>query len=262
MTGDMMKPTLPMAALLLCCSQVQAQDAMQQRIEVLERKVRVISELVLRLDSLQREVQQLRGEVEVQNHALESMKKRQRDLYLDLDSRLSQNLGSEAAQGATRSGSGGTQPPGKTPVSKPGPMPETAKPVKGAPSKASPAEERAYRTAFEMLTQRRYGEARKSFRTFVAKYPSGAYSDNAQYWLAEASYVTREFDTALKDFSRVLETYPNSPKVPGAMLKIGYIQYEKGQLAEARATLQKLISKYPASSAARLAEEFMRRKKF
>lgn len=257
-----MKPTLPMAALLFCCSQVQAQDAMQQRIEVLERKVRVISELVLRLDGLQREVQQLRGEVEVQNHALESMKKRQRDLYLDLDSRLSQNLGSGAAQGAPRSGDGDTQPPAKAPVSRPGSAPETVEPVDGTPSKASPAEERAYRAAFEMLTQRRYDEARKSFRTFVAKYPNGAYSDNAQYWLAEASYVTREFDTALKDFMRVLEAYPNSPKVPGALLKIGYIEYEDGQLAEARATLQKLISTYPASSAARLAEEFMRRKKF
>ena len=122
-----MKPTLPMAALLLCCSQAQAQDAMQQRIEVLERKVRLISELVLRLDSLQREVQQLRGDVEVQNHALETMKQRQRDLYLDLDSRLSQNLGSEAAQGAPRSGDGGARPPAKTPVSKPGPTPETVK---------------------------------------------------------------------------------------------------------------------------------------
>jgi len=257
-----MKPMLPVAALLLCCSQVQAQDAMQQRIEVLERKVRVISELVLRLDSLQREVQQLRGEVEVQNHALESMKQRQRDLYLDLDSRLSQRLGAEAPQGASRSGNGGTQPPEKVPASNSSLSAATVKPTGGVPSKASPAEERAYRKAFEMLTQRRYDEARKGFRTFISTYPDGAYSDNAQYWLGEASYVTREFDTALKDFSRVLEAYPNSPKVPGAMLKIGYIQYEKGQLAEARATLQKLISKYPASSAARLAEEFMRRKKF
>lgn len=257
-----MKSMLPIAALLLFFSQAQAQDAMQQRIEVLERKVRVISELVLRLDSLQREVQQLRGEVEEQNHALESMKQRQRDLYLDLDSRLSQSLGTEAVQGAPRSGAGDTRSPQKAPPTKPGPSSSTVKPAGGLPSKASPAEERAYRKAFELLTQRRYDEARKSFRTFVARYPNGAYSDNAQYWLAEASYVTREFDTALKDFSRVLEAYPGSPKVPGAMLKIGYIQYENGQLAEARTTLQKLIRKYPASSAARLAEEFMRRKKF
>ncbi len=74
--------------------------------------------------------------------------------------------------------------------------------------------------------------------------------------------MTREFDTALKNFSRVLEAYPNSSKVPGAILKIGYIQYENKQLPEARETLQKLIRKYPASSAARLAEEFMRRKEF
>jgi len=257
-----MRSTLTIAVLLLCCTQVQAQDAMQQRIEVLERKVRVISELVIRLDRLQREVQQLRGEVEVQNHALESMKQRQRDLYLDLDSRLSQSSGSGAPQGSPPTGSGNAQPPGGASVSMPGSSVTEVEPRKGTPSKASPEEERAYRKAFEMLTQRRYDEARKSFRKFVAKYPNGAYSDNAQYWLAEASYVTREFDTALKDFSRVLEVYPNSSKVPGAMLKIGYIQYENKQLPKARETLQKLIRKYPASSAARLAEEFMRRKEF
>ena len=76
------------AVILLLCTQAQADPALQQRLEVLERKVRALSDVVLRLDDLQREVRQLRGEVEVQNHALESLKQRQRDLYLDLDNRL------------------------------------------------------------------------------------------------------------------------------------------------------------------------------
>jgi len=136
-----MRSTLTIAVLLLCCTQVQAQDAMQQRIEVLERKVRVISELVIRLDRLQREVQQLRGEVEVQNHALESMKQRQRDLYLDLDSRLSQSSGSGAPQGSPPTGSGNAQPPGGASVSMPGSSVTEVEPRKGTPSKASPEEE-------------------------------------------------------------------------------------------------------------------------
>jgi tol-pal system protein YbgF len=223
-------------------------QSQEQRVQVLERQVKALSDLVLRMDGLQREVQQLRGEVEVQNHALDVMKQRQRDLYLDVDRRLS---------------GGQAEVPGAAPAALPGPVvppaSETAPPRKLS-SKASSAEERDYQAAFELLTQRRYDEARNAFRTFLEKYPEGRYADNAQYWLGEANYVARDFDLALADFKQVLQRYPDSPKVPGATLKIGYIQFEKQQLVDARKTLQRLVQRYPDTSAARLAQEFLRKK--
>jgi len=63
--------------------------SLEQRVQLLERRINTLSNIVLRLDSLQREMQQLRGDVEVQNHAMETMKKRQRDLYMDIDQRIS-----------------------------------------------------------------------------------------------------------------------------------------------------------------------------
>ena len=272
-----MKPVLK-GVLLLCLlppawAAVAAGEgqgaALEKRVLVLERKVRAISDLVLRMERLQREVQQLRGELEEQNHALETMKQRQRALYLDLDKRLG-GLASPAAgqetpptgqetgpatpvapplSGKSRSG----QAPGKQP-----PQPVATRPVPAMA--ASPREEKAYQQAFELLGQRRYKEAKRRFQAFLKNYPDGFYADNAQYWLAEASYVTRDFDTALAEFRKLLARYPDSPKVPGAMLKIGYIQYEKQQRGQARQTLETLIDRYPASSAARLATSFIRKK--
>ena len=78
--------------------------------------------------------------------------------------------------------------------------------------------------------------------------------------MAEVSYVTRQFGVALAEFEKVLTLYPDSPKVPGALLKTGYIQYDQQQQETAKETLRGLIKRFPDSSAARLAQEFIRRK--
>lgn len=117
------------------------------------------------------------------------------------------------------------------------------------------AEERDYKQAFNLLMQRRYSEARTAFQAFLARYGTGSYADNAQYWLAEASYVTRDFDVALEAFQKVINEYPNSSKVPDALLKSSFIHYEKQQWSEAREILQRLVTLHPNSTASRLATQ-------
>ena len=117
----------------------------------------------------------------------------------------------------------------------------------------------AYQQAFDILMQRRYGDARVALQQFLASYPAGEYADNAQYWLAEASYVTRDFDTALVEFGKVLSDHPSSTKVPDALLKSGFIQYEQKKWPEARTSLERVVKEYPLSSAARLAQQRLNR---
>ncbi len=241
-----------------------AQKTLEQRVQVLERRVQALSELLRQMDRLQSEVQQLRGDLEVQNHAVDSMKQRQRDLYLDIDKRLGQMSETGIPPADARQEGGGEI--GRAPIeateltSAPMVAPSMKPPEVPATAKASAGEERDYQYAFNLLTLRRYDEARKAFESFLIKYPQGQYADNAQYWLGETGYVTRDFDTALTDFTKLLKTYPDSAKVSGAMLKIGYIEYEKKQLAQSRKTLETLVQRYPGSSAARLAQEFIRSK--
>ena len=65
-------------------------------------------------------------------------------------------------------------------------------------------------------------------------YPDSPLADNAQYWLGEAYYVNKSFPEALAAFQRVVDKYPQSRKLPDAMLKIGYCDYELKQWQAAR----------------------------
>ncbi len=252
----------------------------EQRVQLLERKLKAMSRLVMQLDALQREVQQLRGEVEVQNHAMDALKKRQRDLYLDVDQRLNQ-LSHGSAAPAPAPVTDTTPPadavmttdstPAAAPIApaapstavSPSPAPVVARPAPVTAVDSSPidpvAEEKAYKAAFEMLMQRRYEDARGAFTQFLGQYPNGGYADNAQYWLAEASYVTRNFDAALIEFQAVIQNHPTSTKVPDALLKSSFIYYEKKQWVEARQTLEMLIKQHPDSTASRLATQRLQR---
>ena len=87
------------------------------------------------------------------------------------------------------------------------------------------------------------------------QFPNSQYADNAQYWLGETYYVKREFEPALVEYRKLIDTYPASKKRSHAMLKIGYSYHELGQLDQARAVLEDLRNRYAGSTAARLAEE-------
>lgn len=265
---------------------------LEQRVDLMERKQRAMSDLMIRIDALQREVQQLRGEVELQGYTLDAMKKRQRDLYLDIDQRLGAISRGEAAQptgqsqvqqpgqGQTAVDATGTAPvasstTASTPVANAQPQPAPVADASQAPAVAAqpaqtqsptpqaagdPAlEESSYQKAFDLLMQGRYADARSGFQAFLAAYPASRLAGNAQYWLGESNYVTRDFDTALADFAKVIDLYPQSTKVADAKLKSGFIHYEQKRWAEARNTLQSVVDDYPGSTAARLAAQRLQR---
>lgn len=119
---------------------------------------------------------------------------------------------------------------------------------------ASGAEQSAYDGAFELLKQSRYNDAIIEFRSMIGQFPNGALADDAQYWIGEAYYVTRDFESALDAFSTVVNRYPDSQRVPEALLKQGYVQAELGRPAAARETLNQVISRYPGSRVAISAE--------
>lgn len=124
------------------------------------------------------------------------------------------------------------------------------------PANADPLQLQAeYQQAFNLLRQSLYDQAIKAFQQFLTAHPNDRYSDNAQYWLAETYFVTREFPLALEEYNKVVTNFPESQKVSDAMLKIGFTMIELGQLDNARQHLQALIRQQPDSTVARLAEE-------
>ncbi len=108
------------------------------------------------------------------------------------------------------------------------------------------SEQEAYDKAFNMLKQSRYRDAAEEFANFLRGYQNSQLTDDAWYWMAEAHYVTRDFEKALVAFSTVAKYFSNSPRIPASRLKIGYIQYESADYGLARETLTSLIRDYPA----------------
>ncbi len=249
-----------------------SKSELETRIQQLERKLdsRGLVELSSQVAVLQKEVQQLRGELEVQAHEMDSLKKRQRDLYVDIDRRLHRLETAGVQSGAsTQTGSTVVSTPSVSPtggaVSPVAPATSAAMSDKGTVAPVSaldPAAERKdYDNALAILNELRYDEAAAAFRAFLKNYPGSSYADNAQYWLGEVYYVTRDFRAALEEFGKLLKTFPDSPKVPGAMLKMGYSHYELKDWKSAADLLGQVTSRFPDSSTARLAQKRLDRMK-
>jgi tol-pal system protein YbgF len=112
-----------------------------------------------------------------------------------------------------------------------------------------------YKRHYQALRDGKHAAAIEGFRAFVADYPSHDYADNAQYWLGEAYYDQRKYDSALEEFGKVSDLYPKGNKVSDAMLKRAFCHEHLGRVAKARALLGQVIERYPKSNAAALAAD-------
>jgi len=227
---------------------------------------RAMLDMIQQVDEISEEIGLLRGEIEVQGNDINEIKKRQRELYLDIDRRLRDiESGATASSGGSSvpqvsgSASAGTATSGaqQTPSVEPSTGQATTTgqsatpPV--TPSVTQSEEKAAYQAAFDTLKEGRYKKAKAELKSFLDKFPNSSYAGNAQYWLGEAHYVTRNFEQGIVDFQKVMNNYPNSNKMPDAMLKLGYTYYELKQYEKAKAILQDLRNRYPQATAARLA---------
>lgn len=243
--------------------------ALNQRLQRLERILdnQVLLDMLQRIDGLQNEVRQLRGEIERLNHEQGNLAKRQRDLYLDTDRRL-QSLESGGGSGlesllpgasGDAAAEAGTPPTAGEPTGT-----EEVAPLTEAPApevntvnqraQAKAGEKEAYDEAYDTLMAGNNQLAVERFDAYLNTYPDGPFSDNALYWRGEAHYVSREFDAAVASFNDVIGQFPDSSKIPDARLKIAYAYYEQGKQDESKAALETLVQEHPQSTAARLAQ--------
>ena len=250
-------------------SAVQAQ--LKKMSEEMSRQGRLIDnravlDMIQQVDEVSEDIGLLRGEIEVQGNDINEIKKRQRELYLDIDRRL-RDLESGATtqapagqisvpQAGTTASAGTATTGQQTPSVEPStaePATSTTASVSQTPSATQSAEKAAYQAAFDTLKEGRYKQAKTELKTFLDRYPNSSFAGNAQYWLGEAHYVTRNFDQGVIEFEKVLKTYPTSNKVPDAMLKLGYTFYERKQFDQSKAILQDLRERFSKTTAARLA---------
>lgn len=237
-------------------------DTLEHRLTRIERLIDsgVLRDLLERMEANERELRDLRDQVERLGHELERERLRQRDLYRDLDRRV-QALEGTAPRGASPQAA----PPSAAPApagEPPAPPAQTTamQPSDGSTPAVQAAEEvQAYRQARNLLLEERRPEAAiAAFQRFLEDHPQSRYRPNALYWMAEAYYGKRDYQRALRGFQHLIDRFPDSDKAPDARLKLGYTLISLGRLEEARTVLQEIVDRYPGTSVARLAAQKLR----
>lgn len=219
---------------------VDALDARLGKLEAAMQKNQQLLDMLKEVEMLKAEVARLRGQSEVQVHQLDTLGKRQNDLYADLDQRIAElakaNTPAPAADAAQ-------------PASATAPAAGTGNSPQGDPL----AESRSYEAALALFREEKYPGAIAGFNDFLKAYPDSPLAANAQYWIGYSHYALKEYKTALAHQKKLLALYPASPKVPDALLNIATNQIALDDLAAARKTLEELVAKYPGTNAATLA---------
>src|SRR5262249_11409345 len=145
----------------------------------------------------------MRGQVEVLLNQAETADKRQKDLYLDIDTRL-RKLEQASEKAATEQ------------------KPATPE------AQASPEENKAYQAALDQFKLGNYPLAVSAMQAFMVPYPNSPLAANAQYWIGMAYSGSRDYKNAITAQRKLLATWPDSAKAPDAMLSIASSQETTG----------------------------------
>ncbi len=210
----------------------QELQATQQRIDarltaiessLVER--RAILDLAGQIEALRTDFARSRGQIEVILNQLENSDKRQKDFYVDIDTRLRRlEQVKEAAAVA----------PEKPPVD-------------AAPSAA---ENKVYEAALNQFKLGNYSAAISTLQGLMVTYPDSKLAPNAQYWIGMGYSGQRDYKNAIAAHQVVIATWPADPKAADAMLSIASSQEAMGDRAASQKTLQAVMAKYPGSQAA------------
>lgn len=213
------------------------------------------AEMLVLLQQLQDEVRSLRGQLESQGRKLKRMEDEQRDRYRDLDRRISFLM---TEGGAGRSTAPAVKPSPVAPTVSPSanttePAP-SAKPAVASTPAAGAGD--AYNAAFALVRQSAYDDAIVAFVAFIKDYPGSDYIANAHYWLGEVYLAQQKLEQARDSFSQVVALYADHRKAADATYKLGKVYAELGDKVKSAEYIDLVLSKYPDSSAARLARNF------
>jgi tol-pal system protein YbgF len=198
------------------------QRAVLQR---LETQSRAQIELVNQIEALKQEIAKLRGQIEIMQNEQANQAKRQRDFYVDLDSRIKK-----------------LEPP-------PEPTPGAQAPP------PTPDETRVYEAGLGLVRATDYKGAIVALTNFLRQYPNSQLAPSAHFWIGNSHFALKDYRAAITAQEKVINVWPTNPRAPDALLNISSNLVEMGDKKGACTTLENLISKYPSTEAAESAKQ-------
>jgi tol-pal system protein YbgF len=221
---------------------VQLEDDVKHQAQLeddVKRQTKSMLDLQSQIDSLNREIRNLRGQNEEIAHGLQDAEKRQKDFYVDLDTRVRHF---ESAEQAAKDAAAAAA---KAPADPSDPVPE----------------DRAFEAAYGIYKSGKYANAAKAFQDFIKQFPESVRVPNAHYWLGSAQLAQKDYKNAMATYQKLLKDFPATHKAPDAMYGIANCLKGLDRSNAARKTLKQLAAKYPASEAAAKAKKQLAAKK-
>ncbi|MGC2456898.1 MAG: tol-pal system protein YbgF [Gallionellaceae bacterium] len=209
----------------------QQADTNKQQTDTANQQTRSLLDLQSQIDAQNTQLRTLLGQNEELTHELQDAEKRQKDFYIDLDSRLRHVEEVQAS----------TPPPPVAPPAKANATADTDDPA---------VENRAYEAAYQLFKAAKYEDAISEFQAFLKQFPESVQVPNVHYEMGSIFFAQKDYKNALDSYQLLVSKYSYSPKTAGAMLGIADCQEALGEKVAARKTLRLIASKYAGSETA------------
>jgi tol-pal system protein YbgF len=151
-------------------------------------------------------------------------------------------------------------PPATSPAPPSAPIPAPAPQPSSALHAAQIAD--SYRGALMLFGRGKLAESRAAFQQVFDADPSGELADNALFWIGETYFAARDYQSAMRYYTRVTKEYADQNKAPDALFKLGIAFEKTGDLAMARKAFQDVIARYPYSAPSASAKLELQRIKY
>lgn len=195
--------------------------------------------LVAKVSDIEERIQSTQGNIEQNSHRLDQLAQQissaQRDLE-DLKSRITTLQTAPAPATATGA-------------------PSSSELTVPAPS-IDPMQ--TYQAAYRDYQRGNFDLAIEGFRDFLGGNAESDLADNAAYWIGESLFSQKKYREAIEQFDAVVNRYPKSDKVPGALLKKGFAYINVNERAQGVVQLQYVLHEHPRSQEASLARQKLR----
>ncbi|MBC2692853.1 MULTISPECIES: tol-pal system protein YbgF [Pseudomonas] len=210
-------------------------------------------ELFNQLQQMQEQIARQQGVIEVLQNDVSRMKQEALERYQDLDRRI--GSGGAPAAAPENSPAGGNSAAGAAAGAGAAAQAPAASSEPGDPAK----EKLYYDAAFDLIKAKDFDKASLAFAAFLRKYPNSQYAGNAQYWLGEVNLAKGDLQGAGQSFAKVSQLYPKHNKVPDSLYKLADVERRLGHADKVKGILQQVVSQYPGTSAAQLAQRDLQR---
>ena len=195
-----------------------------------EEKDEATELLYQKLSELEKEVAELRSQLEENSVLMERSLELQQQRYLDLDSRILE-LSSIERNIVSNS------------------LEEDLVMDNGQEEKL------LYKNALELFEASRYAEALEIFSEVIITYPDGIYTPDSYFWSGELFLAQELYEDAKLSYAAVFEQFPDHIRSADSLNKLGEIQRIDSEFIEAINYFERVVSLFPDSGAAQLSKK-------